>query len=67
MPQSLATPLKNGLTGIEENSMYYVTTRRHGDMMIWQHVKKLRSFKATDGVEYIIAKNKKEILISCGS
>lgn len=41
--------------------MYYVTSRKHahGNMIIWQHVKKLRGFKAEDGVEYLVAKNKK--------
>ena len=30
-------------------------------MIIWRHVKKLTSFKATDGLEYVVAKSKKEM------
>jgi hypothetical protein len=58
------TPLKNGLTGIKENSMYYVASRNQrgsGGMIIWRHIKKLKSFKATDGMEYVVAKSKKEM------
>lgn len=49
--------------------MYYVTSRKHahGNMIIWQHVKKLRGFKAEDGVEYLVAKNKKEMNIEMGT
>ena len=41
--------------------MYYVASRsqRANDMIIWRHIKRLKSFKATDGVEYIVAKSKK--------
>ena len=57
------TPLKNGLTGIEENSMYYVAPKaqRRNGTVIWRHVKRIKSFKATDGMEYVVAKNKKEM------
>ena len=49
--------------------MYYITSRKHaqGDMIIWQHVKKLRGFKAEDDVEYLVAKNKKEMNIEMGT
>lgn len=44
--------------------MYYVAPRLQrsgGGMVIWRHVKKLSSFKATDGIEYVVAKSKKEM------
>ena len=43
--------------------MYYVASRsqRANDMMVWRHIKRLKSFKANDGVEYIVAKSKKEM------
>ena len=44
--------------------MYYVAPRLQrgsGDMIIWRHVKTLSSFKATDGIEYVVAKSKKEM------
>ena len=49
--------------------MYYVTHYKNntGDMVIWRHVKRLKDFKAIDGVEYIVAKNKKEMNIEMGS
>lgn len=49
--------------------MYYITSREHahGNMIIWSHIKKLRSFKAEDGVEYLVAKNKKEMNIEMGT
>lgn len=48
--------------------MYYVTSREqsNGDLTIWQHVKKLKDFKAKDGIEYVVAKNKKEMNIIRG-
>jgi len=69
MPQSLATPLKNGSTTTEESDMYYVTPYKNnaGGMVIWRHVKKLKDFKADEGVEYLVAKNKKEMNIEMGS
>ena len=49
--------------------MYYVTPYKNdtGGMVIWRHVKRLKDFKADDGVEYIVAKNKKEMNIKIGS
>ena len=43
--------------------MYYVASRsqRANDMMVWRHIKRLKSFRATDGIEYIVAKSKKEM------
>ena len=44
--------------------MYYVAPRLQrgsGGMIIWRHIKKLKSFKATDGMEYVVAKSKKEM------
>ena len=44
--------------------MYYVAPRLQrgsGGMVIWRHVKKLSSFKATDGMEYVVAKSKKDM------
>ena len=43
--------------------MYYIAPRsqRTNDMMIWRHAKTLKAFKATDGIEYIVAKSKKEM------
>lgn len=44
--------------------MYYVASRNQrgsGGMIIWRHIKKLKSFKATDGMEYVVAKSKKEM------
>jgi len=43
--------------------MYYVAPKaqRGNGMIIWRHTKRLKSFKATDGVEYVVAKNKKEM------
>jgi hypothetical protein len=64
MPPSLVTPLKNGSTTIEESNMYYVASRNQrgsGGMIIWSHIKKLNAFKATDGIEYVVAKSKKEM------
>jgi hypothetical protein len=58
------TPLKNGSTTIEESNMYYVASRNQrgsGGMIIWSHIKKLNAFKATDGIEYVVAKSKKEM------
>ena len=48
--------------------MYYVAHYKNntGDMVIWRHVKRLKDFKAIDGVEYIVAKNKKEMNIEMG-
>ena len=69
MPQSLATPLKNGSTTTKESNMYYVTPyeNNRGDMVIWRHIKRLKDFKADEGVEYLVAKNKKEMKIDMGS
>jgi len=69
MPLSLVTPLKNGSTTTEESNMYYVTRYENngGDMVIWRHVKRLKDFKADEGVEYLVAKNKKEMKIDMGS
>jgi len=69
MPQSLATPLKNGSTTTKESDMYYVAPYENnsGGMIIWWHVKKLKDFKADEGVEYLVAKNKKEMEIDVGS
>jgi len=49
--------------------MYYVTPYENnsGDMVIWRHVKRLKDFKANEGVEYLVAKNKKEMKINMGS
>ena len=49
--------------------MYYVAHYKNntGGMVIWRHVKRLKDFKAIDGVEYIVAKNKKEMNIEIGS
>ena len=43
--------------------MYYVASKlqRGNGMIIWRHVKKLTTFKATDGMEYVVAKSKKEM------
>ena len=44
--------------------MYYIASREQrgsGGMIIWRHIKKLKSFKATDGREYVVAKSKKEM------
>tara|TARA_R100000458_G_C8230219_1_gene212140 strand:- start:262 stop:495 length:234 start_codon:yes stop_codon:yes gene_type:complete len=43
--------------------MYYVASKlqRGNDMIMWRHVKKLTTFKATDGMEYVVAKSKKEM------
>lgn len=43
--------------------MYYVASRnqRGNGMIIWRHIKKLTAFKATDGMEYVVAKSKKEM------
>ena len=46
--------------------MYYIASREQrgsGGMIIWRHIKKLKSFKATDGREYVVAKSKKEIVL----
>jgi hypothetical protein len=68
MPQSLATPLKSGSPTIKESKMYYITTHKQGagNMTIWRHVKKLSSFKPEEGVEYVVAKNKKAMKIKMG-
>ncbi len=49
--------------------MYYVTPYKNdtGGMVIWRHVKRLKDFKADDGVEYIVAKSKKEMDIEMGT
>lgn len=49
--------------------MYYVTPYKNngGDMIIWRHVKRLKDFKADEGVEYLVAKTKKEMDIDMGS
>jgi len=49
--------------------MYYVTPYKNnsGGMVIWRHVKRLKDFKADEGVEYLVAKNKKEMKINMGS
>ena len=49
--------------------MYYVTPYENNTsgMVIWHHVKRLKDFKASDGVEYIVAKNKKEMNIEMGT
>ena len=63
MPLSLVTPLKNGSTTTEESNMYYIAPRNqrgNGGMIIWRHIKSLKNFKATDTVEYVVAKSKKE-------
>lgn len=47
--------------------MYYVapkSQRGSGGMIIWNHVERLGSFKATDGVEYVVAKSKKDMQYS---
>jgi hypothetical protein len=69
MPQSLATPLKNGSTTTKESNMYYVTPYKNnsGGMVIWRHVKRLKDFKADEGIEYLVAKTKKEMDINMGS
>ena len=43
--------------------MYYVAPKlqRGNGMIIWRHVKKLTTFKATDGMEYVVAKSKKKM------
>lgn len=44
--------------------MYYVASRNQrnsGGMIIWSHAKTLKNFKATDGMEYVVAKSKKEM------
>ena len=43
--------------------MYYVASKlqRGNGMIMWRHVKKLTNFKATDGMEYVVAKSKKEM------
>jgi|TARA_R100000479_G_C6378410_1_gene200027 hypothetical protein len=43
--------------------MYYVASKlqRGNGMIMWRHVKKLTTFKATDGMEYVVAKSKKEM------
>jgi len=43
--------------------MYYVASKlqRGNGMIVWRHVKKLTTFKATDGMEYVVAKSKKEM------
>jgi hypothetical protein len=43
--------------------MYYIASKlqRGNGMIIWRHVKKLTTFKATDGMEYVVAKSKKEM------
>jgi hypothetical protein len=48
--------------------MYYITTHKQsaGNMTIWRHVKKLSSFKPEEGVEYVVAKNKKAMNINMG-
>jgi hypothetical protein len=52
-----------------ESNMYYVTPyeKNSGDMIIWRHVKRLKDFKADEGVEYLVAKTKKEMDIDMGS
>ena len=49
--------------------MYYVTPYKNnsGGMVIWRHVKRLKDFKADESVEYLVAKNKKEMKINMGS
>lgn len=49
--------------------MYYVTPYKNdtGGMVMWRHVKRLKDFKADDGVEYIVAKSKKEMNIEMGT
>ena len=43
--------------------MYYVAPKaqRRNGTVIWRHVKRIKSFKATDGVEYVVAKNKNHL------
>jgi hypothetical protein len=44
--------------------MYYIAPRNQrgsGGMIIWRHIKTLKSFKAIDGFEYVVAKNKNEM------
>ena len=43
--------------------MYYVASKlqRRNGTVIWRHVKRIKSFKATDGMEYVVAKSKKEM------
>lgn len=43
--------------------MYYIASKlqRGNGMIVWRHVKKLTTFKATDGMEYVVAKSKKEM------
>jgi len=44
--------------------MYYVASRNqriNGGMIMWRHIKTLKSFKATDGLEYVVAKSKNEM------
>lgn len=49
--------------------MYYVTPYKNnsGDMIIWRHIKRLKDFKADEGVEYLVAKTKKEMDMDMGS
>jgi len=50
--------------------MYYITPYKNNtgsSMVIWRHIKKLKDFKADEGVEYLVAKNKKEMDIDRGS
>ena len=48
--------------------MYYVAPYKNnnGDMIIWRHVKRLKDFKADEGIEYLVAKTKKEMNIDVG-
>jgi len=44
--------------------MYYVAPlklRGNGGMIVWRHIKTLKDFKPTEGVEYVVAKSKKEM------
>ena len=43
--------------------MYYVASRdqRANALIIWRHINRLKSFKATAGVESILANSKKEM------
>lgn len=48
--------------------MYYITHRNqsNGGSMIWREVKRLNDFKAVDGIEYLVAKTRKEMNIIKG-
>jgi hypothetical protein len=43
--------------------MYYIAPlklRGNGGMIVWRHAETIKNFKATEGIEYVVAKSKKE-------